>query len=329
MRILFKILILVVLSAKSFLGVGGIGGNIVFDPQNLATALEQLTALNKQIESSLKMLDQFSKVNKTLEQTENLIFNSYEKIYNPKRQIQSIIANAQNTFRKSQQLIERIKNTKLEEIIFKNNTNPYWRHSILYDQDDPKWQAIRKKIEESLKKDEIQRQKENAKLAELLDLKIQLRKALKKQSNQKISQIYQDYFTEDSEISGRVHEIEYLGKLLLESKDPDSDLTKQIQLTNQLIYKTADLLEKIYELNLEIANNQVLKEVAKENEETSNVQAIKERIDNLQGKRSYAELRAEAYKDCFQKSSLGIPKFGQSVKVCEERFQRSLKNLSY
>lgn len=317
-----KTLISIVLSTQIGFCAPPIAGanNIVFDPTNLATAMEQLTALNKQIESSIQMLDQFNKVNKVLEQSEQLLFNSYEKLYNPKRQIENIINNAKNTFRKAQRLVERIKNTKLEDVLFKNDTNPTWRSSILYDQDDPKWKAVQKEIEESFSKDERERQKANAKLAKLLNLKTHLRKSLAKESTERISQIYQDYFTDEGEIQSRLQEIEALANLMNEGKD--ADLTKQIQITNQITYKMADTLGKMYELSLELANNQALKELAKQQEELKKPEDLKKEIDNINlTQRSYMELKAEAYKDCIKKSSLGIPQFGHDISECEKKFQ--------
>lgn len=287
----------------------GVMNGIVFDPQNLATAMEQLTALNKQIEHSVKMLDQFHQMNKTLQQTENLIFNSYEKLYNPKRQIQNIINNAQNTFREAQKLIERIKNIKFEEALFQNE-NPQWRNSILYDQEDPRWIELQRAYQASLNQSKSIQQKISAEMTEYLNLKTHLRKALRKESTQRISQIYQQYYMDQGELSSRMKEIEHLGNLMLELKDDDADLTKHFQVTNQLIYRLADVLGKMYELNLELANNQALKDLLKANEELKSIKELKKDLDLLKGKKSYMELKAEAYRPCMKYSKLGIPRFG-------------------
>lgn len=320
-----KSLISIILSSQLVFSFP-LGDNVVFDPTNLATAMEQLTALNQQIEASVKMLDQFNKVNKTLEQAEDLLFNSYEKLYNPKRQIQNIISNAQNTFRKAQRLIERIKNTKLEDVLFKNDTNPRWRSSILYDQEDPRWKELQRRYQESFSQSEAKRQQVNAEISEFLNLKTHLRKAFRKESIERISQIYQQYYMDDGELSSRLQEIEYLGNLMLESKDKETDLTKLAQITNQLIYKLADTLGKMYELNLEIANNQALKDLIKESEQIKEVAQIKDELDSLKGKKSYMELKAEAYRDCMKYNSLGIPIFGNNnVQACEQKFQELLQ----
>lgn len=299
--------------------------DFVLDPQNLATAMEQLTALNEQIEHSVKMLDQFHKMNKTLQQTEDLLFNSYEKLYNPKRQIQNIINNAQNTFRKAQKLVERIKNTNFEEALFQNDTNPKWRNSILYDQEDPKWLELQRRYQESLNQGASNQQKIEAEITEFLDLKTHLRKTLRKESTQRISQIYQQYYMDQGELSSRMKEIEYLGNLMLELKDNDTDLTKQFQVTNQLIYRLADVLGKMYELNLELANNQALKDLAKSNEELKSVEALKKDLDSLKGRKNYMALKAEAYRPCMKYSKLGIPRFGHDISECETTFQQLLK----
>lgn len=319
------------------------GSEEVLLSEMVANSVEQIKKINDQIKLAMDALDQFDRINNTLNSVDKLIFESGEKLFNPASSLKNIVNKAQALKKRFEAYPDKFKNGFGYDRFFKDYHNVTCRTE--YTKAEEKEFAelerktgikvdtfkVRKCIEENLTKAKTEKQKEalnNAQQALMSnDLEGVLNnvKIFEEERRKKIETLNANLvgttrelrdlyltFTQVDE-NGQTQsqaiqeELKTIANEIQNDKSPD--LVGKIANTNALLLKLVDLSNRAYEAQVKFYNAYQTLETAlktKERKTQEDIANIKvEAHDNALIK----DLREKAKKLENDKDELGIPKF--------------------
>lgn len=323
------------------------GSEEVLLTEIVANSVEQIKKINDQIKLAMDALDQFDRINNTLNSVDKLIFESGEKLFNPAQSLKNIVNKAQALKKRFEAYPDKFKNGFGYDRFFKDYHNVTCRTE--YTKAEEKEFAelerktgikvdtlkVRQCIEENLTKATTQKQKEalnNAQQAladgnldgvlenvktyeEERRKRIETLNANLVGTTQELRDLYLNFTQVDENGQTQSQAIQSELKALAEeiSSDNSPDLVGKIANTNELLIKLVDLANRAYEAQVKFYNAYQTLETAlntKEKKAKEDIANIKvEAHDNAFVK----ELKEKSKKIEEDKDALGIPKFSYEV----------------
>ncbi len=310
MRNKSKILVTSILfsSINAYALFGGGAGGIVSDPTSYTYMAKEIKIMNDQLQTAVQTLDQMDKVNSAIDQANNLILKSGEKIYNPQKTIMGLFNKMQSTKSKFERLANDVQNMGAERFFkdFHNVKEPIradllkkWKanfNGLFDDKQDEKYQELQKKVKDSVESNNYKSyEKAISNLKEYLKLKKIEREALKKYSLMATMDLYNEYFIN----ADRVKEREEQNQRILDYVDQIATSTtmhNQQQTTNLILIELLDFAKSQYEMQMKFFYAISMNGINTKTKVKYDIRKIIEEKENYQNEKSASSLKTPATK---------------------------------
>jgi hypothetical protein len=283
MKKIINILIVAALAKTQVFALFG-AGDIVSDPTSYTYYMKQIKAMNDQLESAFKQVEELNKINQLTEKANDLLFNTGEKIFNPQKRILGIVNDLQSSISRMQSLGERVKNMGTERFIkdYHNVNKP------LNNEEFEKWQAEFEKLF-SLKDDETYEQlednlqkaiksgdyKQYERAVNMFNDYIKIRnierEKLRYYSLLAPSKWYNEYYLSEEGKKRRDDRFKKIGKYTMQI-DNEKDLMKQQQTTNQILLLIVETIDEQYNLQMQFFNAMSIAVLSEKDQEQTDIE---------------------------------------------------------
>jgi hypothetical protein len=265
MKKIINILIVAALVKTQVFALFG-AGDIVSDPTSYTYYMKQIKAMNDQLESAFKQVEQLNKLNEITKKVEDLIFNTGEKIFNPQKRIIGIVGDLQSSISRMQSLAERVKNIGAERFIkdYHNVNKPLnneefekWQaefEKLFEDQNDETLIELDKKVQVAVKSGNYNKYERAVnEFNNYVRVKQIEKDKLMKFSLLAPSKWYNEYYLSEEGKKRRDDRFKKIEKYTMQI-DNEKDLMKQQQTTNQILLLIVETIDEQYNLQMQFFN---------------------------------------------------------------------------
>ncbi|WP_024954372.1 hypothetical protein [Sulfurospirillum arcachonense] len=310
MKKVISIVLTLILIKTQMFAIFGMG-DIVSDPTSYTYYMKQIKAMNDQMEGVLKQIEKLNELNKLTEKANDLLTNTGEKIFNPKKRIMGIANDLQSSIKRMQSLGERVKNMGAERFMkeyhnidepLNNDDFQKWQkefEKLFISEDDETYNNLQKEIQKAVKSGNYKKyERAVANMNTYLKIKGIEKDKLRRYALLAPTAIYNERFMSEAGKQRSDERFKKIEKYALQIES-QKDMLKQQQTTNEILLLLLETVDEQHDLQMHFFNAISLAALSEKEQEQAKVDPeslknTKEKLKN--GTSSFATFKSEEEK---------------------------------